>query len=100
MAVNVFPSGDGFDPNGTPAGRVPFLTLDETSPVTLTALKKTEDGKDTLVRLFNPTPAPTAVTVTCPTLGVTETLSLGTYEAATYRIRDGGLAPCRMDEKL
>ena len=100
MAVNVFPSGDGFDPNGTPAGRVPFLTLNEESPVTLTALKRTEDGQDVLVRLFNPTAASAAVTVACPALGVTEPLTLGTYEAATYRVRDGKLIPCRMDEKL
>ena len=34
------------------------------------------------------------------TLDLCETLTLGTYEAATYRVRDGRLIPCRMDEKL
>ena len=100
MAVNVFPSGDGFDPTATPAGRIPFLTLDGNSPVTLTALKKTEDGEDTMLRLFNPTANQTTAAVTCPALGVSETLPLGGYEAATYRVRDGKLIPCRMDEKL
>ena len=100
MAVNVFPSGDGYAEGVIPTGRVPFLTLNEDSPVTLTALKKTEDGKDTLIRLFNPTAAEAAVTVTCPSLAVAETLTLGTYEAATYRVRDGKLISCRMDEKM
>ncbi|MBQ4113545.1 MAG: hypothetical protein IJD38_12185, partial [Clostridia bacterium] len=104
MAVNIFPSGDGFDPDGIPAGRVPFLTLSKDSPVILTALKKTENcagsAADWLVRLFNPTAAQAAVTVKCPTLDLCETLTLGTYEVATYRVRDGRLIPCRMDEKL
>ena len=100
MAVNIFPSGDGFDPEGIPAGRVPFLTLSKDSPVTLTALKRTEEGRDWLIRLFNPTAAEASVTVKCPALDLCETLTLGTYEAATYRLRDGQLLPCRMDEKL
>ena len=100
MAVNIFPSGDGFDPDGIPAGRVPFLTLSKDSPVILTALKKCEDGQDTLLRLFNPTAAEASVTVKCPALDICEALTLGTYEAATYRARDGKLIPCRMDEKL
>jgi hypothetical protein len=100
MAVNIFPSGDDFDPDGIPAGRVPFLTLSKDSPVILTALKRSEDGQDTLLRLFNPTAAEAAVTVKCPSLDLCETLPLGVYEAATYRVRDGKLIPCRMDEKL
>jgi alpha-mannosidase len=99
MAVNIFPSGDGYDEGSIPAGRVPFLTLSQDSPVILTALKKTEDGRDTLIRLFNPTAKEAAVTVKCPSLEVCETLTLGTYEAATYRVRDGKLIPSRMDEK-
>ena len=100
MAVNIFPSGDGYDPDGIPAGRIPFLTLSQDSPVILTALKKTEDGADTLIRLFNPTAGPSAVTVKCPALDLCETLTLGGYEAATYRVREGKLISCRMDEKL
>ena len=79
---------------------MPFLTLDQTSPVTLTALKRTEDGRDVLARLFNPTAAETSVTVKCPALDVCETMTLGTYEAATYRVREGKMIPCRMDEKM
>ncbi len=100
MAVNVFPSGDGFDPDGVPAGRVPFLTLSQDSPVILTALKRTEDGQDFLARLFNPTAQTASVSVKCPALELCETLTLGGYEAATYRVREGKLIPCRMDEKL
>ncbi|MBO5512735.1 MAG: hypothetical protein J6B24_13465, partial [Clostridia bacterium] len=100
IAVNIFPSGDGYDPEGIPAGRVPFMTLSQDSPITLTALKRTEDGTDWLVRLFNPTAAEASVTVKCPSLDICETLTLDVYEADTYRVRDGKLLPCRMDEKL
>jgi hypothetical protein len=100
MAVNVFPSGDGYKPDGVPAGRVPFLTLSQDSSVILTALKRTEDGRDTLLRLFNPTVAEASVTVKCPALELCETLTLGGYEAATFRVREGKLVPCRMDEKI
>jgi alpha-mannosidase len=100
MAVNVFPSGDGYDEGGIPAGRVPFLTLSQDSPVILTALKKTEDGQDVLARLFNPTATEATVTVKCPALDLCESLTLTAYEAATYRVRNGGLIPCRMGEKL
>ena len=100
MAVNVFPSGDGYDPDGIPTGRFPFLTLSQDSPVTLTALKRCEDGQDRLVRLFNPTAADAPVTVKCPALEICETLTLGGYEAATYRVRAGKLVACRMDEKV
>ena len=100
MAVNVFPSGDGYDPDGVPAGRVPFLTLSQGSPVVLTALKRSEDGGDWLVRLFNPTASEAEATVKCPILELCETLHLGCFEAATYRVREGKLIPCRMDEKI
>ena len=83
---------------------MPFLTLSQGSPVVLTALKRTEDragsAPDWLARLFNPTAAEAEVTVKCPTLDICETLTLGGFEAATYRVRDGKLVPCRMDEKL
>ena len=99
MAVNVFPSGDGFDPCGIPGGRVPYLTLSRESPVICTALKRSEDGQDTLVRLFNPTAEDATVTVKCPARELCETLTLGRYEAATYRVRAGKLVACRMDEE-
>ena len=44
-----------------------------------------------LARLFNPTAAEASVTVKCPALDLCETLTLGVYEAATYRVRDGKL---------
>ena len=99
MAVNIFPSGDGAAPDVTPAGRIPFLTMDEDSPVILTALKKSEYGEDTVVRLFNPTDGETTVTLRSSALGLCETLTLGSFEAATYRLRAGKLYPCRMDER-
>ena len=98
MAVNVFPSGDGYDPAATPAGRAPFMTLSEDSPVIVTALKRAEDGETDLLRLFNPTEGEREVKVHCPAAGLSETLTLGVFEAATFRVKEGKLIPCRMDE--
>ncbi len=101
MALNLFPSGDGYDPEDIPLGRLPFCTLSGDPAVLVTALKKTADGRDFLIRLHNNAPTPSGVTVTCPWLIDEPTpLTLGAYAAETFRIRDGKLIACRMDEKL
>lgn len=99
MAVNIFPSGDGYDLRSVPPGRIPFLTLSQASPVLLTALKKREEGEGSLLRLFNPTSEETSVLVKCPTQELCRTLTLGAYEVATYGLKEGELIPCRMDER-
>ena len=94
--LNFFPSGE--DAQSPSPAELPFVMLSD-SPVTMTALKRTEDGQDVLIRLFNPT----AGTVTCDVgslgLGVMETLTFGKYEIRTFRVRDGRLIPCRIDEQ-
>ncbi len=100
FAMNFFPSGDGYDEADIPLGRLPFCTLEGSKTVLLTALKKTVDGKDYLLRLFNASPADATVTVHCPwLLDESMTLTLGPWSVETYRVRDGGLFVCRMDER-
>ncbi len=100
FVLNVFPSGDGFDPADIPLGRLPFCRLEGSKTVLLTALKRTADGKDFLLRLFNASPADATVTLHSPwLLDESLTLTLGKWSAETYRVRNGGLFVCRMDEK-
>lgn len=96
MVLNFFPSGQGAQ-SPAPA-EMPFLTVSP-SPVTMTALKRTEDGRDVLLRLFNPSAEAVSCTVSCPTLGLSAPLSFTAYEVKTFRIRSGKLIPCRMDEE-
>ncbi len=100
FVLNVFPSGDGYDPADIPLGRLPFCTLSGARTVLMTALKQTVDGEADLLRLFNASATDATVTVTCPwLLDEPMTLTLGPWSAETYRARDGGLFVCRMDEK-
>lgn len=116
IALNLFPSGDGYDPDDIPMSRLPFCTLSGDASVLVTALKQTSDGtpsgtpsgtpegtadgRDFLLRLYNSAPREATVTVTCPWL-IDEpfTLTLGAYAVETYRLRDGKPLPCRMDER-
>ncbi len=100
MVLNYFPSGDGYDPAVAPVGEASFCTLTGDSTVLMTALKRTEDGEDWMIRLHNASDVPATATVSIPLLGVEETVTLGAYAAETYRMRAGKLIPCRMDEKL
>lgn len=52
MVLNLFPSGQ--EAQSPAPAEMPLLTLSP-APVLLTACKRTEDGADTLLRLFNPT---------------------------------------------
>ncbi len=100
MALNLFPSGDGYDPADIPLGRLPFCTLAGDPTVLVTALKATVDGRDFLLRLHNSAPVAATTTVTCPwLLDEPAALTLGAFAAETYRVRDGRLIPCRMDER-
>lgn len=101
FAFNVFPSGDGYSAETQPIGRVPFCTLDGSKSVLITGFKKTADGKDYLLRLFNASAKDAGATVNCPRLlNAAQSLHFGAWEVKTYRIKEGGLVACRMDEKL
>ncbi len=100
FALNLFPSGDGYDPEDIPVGRLPFGTLSGDPCVLLTALKATADGRDLLVRLYNAFPAPATATLTCPwLLDEAAEVTFGAYDVQTFRLRDGKLVACRMDER-
>ncbi len=100
FAMNIFPSGDGYDPADIPLGRMPFCTLEGSKTVLMTACKETVDGKDVLLRLFNASPAPATVTLHSPwLLDESMTLTLGRWSVETYRVHEGGLFVCRMDER-
>lgn len=93
--INVFPSGQHTQ---SPApSEIPFLTLSQ-PPVVMTALKRSEDGEDVLLRLFNPTAETASCTISCPILGLVSPLRFSPYEVQTFRIRAGKLLPCRIDE--
>lgn len=94
FALNLFPSGCA---SSAPISATsPFITLSP-SPVILTACTKTTDGQATLLRLFNPTPAPTTCTLSIPALNLATELPFGAYEIRSFRARDGQLTPCRID---
>ncbi len=95
LVLNLFPSGAGAQ-SPAPA-EMPLLTLSP-APVVLTACKRSEDGADTVLRLFNPTGEPVSCTVCCPQLGISETLGFGAFRVRTFRAGDGRLTECRMDE--
>ncbi len=100
VSLNLFPSGDGYDPADIPIGRLPFCRVEGSETVLVTALKRTADGCDQLIRLYNASFTPAHVTLTAPwLLDECESLVLGTYAADTFRIRNGKLLPCRMDEQ-
>ncbi len=78
MALSFFPSGAG-----EAAGA--FLTLSD-DVVQCSAVKRSEDGKALIVRLFEPTGRPRATTVGLPALGIKTRVKLGAFEVKTLRI--------------
>ncbi len=54
--------------------------------VELTAFKRSEDGRDVVVRLFEPTGTPRRVAVEVPALGAKTTVGLGGFEILTLRL--------------
>ena len=95
MALNLFPAGPRVQ--SPAAAEMPFLTVSP-APVVLTACKRADDGRGTVLRLFNPTDKPSACTVCCPQLGVSEKLGFGAFKVRTFRAENGRLTECRMDE--
>jgi alpha-mannosidase len=73
-----------FSPPGGPRKAKPGIVLDGTA-VELAAFKKSEDGNDLVVRLFEPTGSPRPVTVRLPAFGVSRKVLLGGFEVKTLR---------------
>jgi len=71
-------------PSGTGKAAKPGLLL-EGDAVELSAFKKSEDGRDLVVRLFEPTGRPRQATLRLPAFGVRKRVRLGGFEAKTLR---------------
>jgi alpha-mannosidase len=78
MALSFFPSGTGDKPG-------PFATLTD-RVVQMTALKRSEDGKRLIVRLFEPTGQKRATTLSIPSLQLKARLRFTPFEIKTLAV--------------
>ena len=92
VVLSFFPAGnDGCTPQGAP------LTLSD-DVIQMPALKKTADGRGCLLRLFNPTAVPRSTVVRTRLLNAPLAVTLGAYEAASWRMENGEVIPCDLME--
>lgn len=84
LARNEKPYVLPFCPAGAGKKTKAGLVLDGAA-VELAAFKKSEDGNDLVIRLFEPTGKPRTVTLGLPAFGVRKKVSLGGFEARTFR---------------
>lgn len=92
VVLSFFPAGnDGCVPQAAP------LTLSD-GVIQMPALKKTADGRGCLLRLFNPTAETRSTAVESRLLNAPLTVTLGKYEAASWRIENGKAIPCDLME--
>ncbi|HPW17489.1 MAG TPA: glycoside hydrolase family 38 C-terminal domain-containing protein [Candidatus Aminicenantes bacterium] len=75
-----------FPPGGRGRKRSLPGVVVEGEAVELAAFKRSEDGRDAVVRLFEPTGAPRRVTVKVPALGAKAAVRLGGFEIKTLRV--------------
>jgi alpha-mannosidase len=73
-----------FSPSGNGKKAKAGIILDG-GAVELSAFKKSEDGNDLIIRLFEPTGKPRATTIRLPAFGVRKKVRLGGFEARTLR---------------
>lgn len=76
-ALSFFPSG-----NGT---KTEMAICVENETIILTAMKKSEDGEEYIIRLFNPTNETKNTVVKLPVLNISQEVSFGAYEIKTLR---------------
>ncbi|MEN6312195.1 MAG: glycoside hydrolase family 38 C-terminal domain-containing protein, partial [Acidobacteriota bacterium] len=84
LAVNEKPYVLAFCPSGEGRKAKPGVVVDGPA-VIVSACKKSEDGNDVVVRLFEPTGRPRAVTVGLPAYGARKKSRLGGFEIKTLR---------------
>jgi hypothetical protein len=89
MVLSFFPSG---------AREFPGSSVIIRGGVTMPAFKAAQDGNGMILRLFNPSASPADALVEIKAAGIEQTIHLGKYESATYRITDGKLTPCSLIE--
>jgi alpha-mannosidase len=73
-----------YSPAGGAARTKAAIVVDDAA-VELTAFKKSEDGNDIVIRLFEPTGKPRETTLRLPALRVTKKVRLGGFEVKTLR---------------
>lgn len=78
MALSFFPSGQGAAP-------LPLVTLSDQA-AQVTAVKRSQDGKALVVRLFEPTGQKRTTTLSLPALGLKQKVTLGAFEIKTLRV--------------
>ncbi|OHB55407.1 MAG: alpha-mannosidase [Planctomycetes bacterium GWF2_50_10] len=78
FALSFFPSGEGAQPSRL------ALLCDEA--ITITALKQSHDGKDIIVRLFEPTGQARSAVLKMPVIGLEHKITLSPYEIKTLRV--------------
>jgi alpha-mannosidase len=78
MALSFFPSGAGQQPQ-------PLVLLSDKA-IQIAAVKRAEDGKGLIVRLFEPTGKKRTTTLSLPALGIQHKVNLQPWEIRTYRI--------------
>jgi alpha-mannosidase len=76
-ALSFFPSGNG--------NKADMTVKVENETILMTAMKKSEDGKGYIFRLFNPTNESRSTKIIVPLLGISQVVSLGGYEIKTLR---------------
>lgn len=89
MAISFFPDGGGVIPD---AG----IELRGDADVLMPTCKQSEDGKNTVIRLFHAGRGFSDATVCMD--GEEYPVSLGEYEVATFRLDSDGLIPCDLCE--
>jgi alpha-mannosidase len=78
MALSFFPPGTGKKPK-------PLVILDD-RVIQMTAMKQAEQGRDLIVRLFNPTGRKRSTRINSPLLERTWPVTLGPFEIKTVKI--------------
>ena len=84
--LSFFPSGNG--------NKAVMAVKVENEAISMTAMKKSEDGKGYIFRLFNPSKEPETTKIVIPLLDISQDLSFGKFEIKTLR-SDGNKVPLR-----
>ncbi len=86
LVKNEKPFALAFFPAGEPKKSKPFIELSDDA-VQTAAVKKAEDGRDLVIRLFEPTGKRRKTVLSLPWAGVRKTLTLAPFEVRTLRFR-------------
>lgn len=85
LAHNEAPYALAYCPPGDGKKAVAGVVVEGDDAVEVAAFKKAEDGRDVVVRLFEPTGRPRRVVVKLPALGVRAAVRMGAFEIKTLR---------------